>query len=362
MLTLYMDESGFTGEDLLSPHQPFFAHASTVLSDEECEAYYAKFFANTHAPELKHKSLCRRPGSRRAIIDFLNSIHTKSDAFTVWVVHKEFALLTYLVDLWVEPLWHCDGLDLYRDGGALAMCNVAYYCLQAFQGAQFLRNHLTRFQRMMMERTRENFRAFFFSIERDFHCSDERTQGILGPIFLAGIKFGYRRLQQIPLRALDPALMTAFESAAYWRKRTSDPLRLVHDASSSLARDRWLWDWITSADIEPRTIGIPGRNTIYPLNVAETEFADSRKFLQLQLCDILAGASVAWCRGAAGVPSDDEYFKQLQDTGVHELQIGCIWPQFEVDPEKLGMMGCSGEGVEFLTEQMKKADPKAGLR
>lgn len=358
MLTFYMDESGFTGEDLLSPHQPFFAHVSTALSDEECAEYHAKFFADTQAPELKHKILSRRPGGRRAVIEFLNSIRPRSDAFTVWVVHKEFALLTYLIDLWVEPLWHLDGLDLYRDGGALAMCNMTYYCLQGFQGEPFLRSHLTRFQQMMIQRTPKNFRAFFAAIERDFHRSDERTQEILGPILLAGIKFGYPRLRQIPRRALDPALTTAVQTATHWRNHTGDPLRLVHDASSSLARDKWLRDWITSADIEPRTIGIPGRNTIYPLNVAETEFADSRKYLQLQLCDVLAGASVAWCRGAAGMSPDDEYFKQLQDTGVHELQIGAIWPQFEVDPEKLGMKGWSGKGVEFLTEQLKRADLK----
>jgi hypothetical protein len=58
----------------------------------------------------------------------------------------------------------------------------------------------------------------------------------------------------------------------------------------------------------------------------------------------------------------DFHCSDERDTGVHELQIGCIWPHFEVDLEKLGMKGWSGESVEFLTEQMKKADPKAGLR
>jgi hypothetical protein len=100
---------------------------------------------------------------------------------------------------------------------------------------------------------------------------------------------------------------------------------------------------------------------MYPLNVTETEFADSRKHFQLQLCDVIAGASVAWCRGAAGVSSDNQYIKELQDAGIHELQIGGIWPQFEVDPEKLGMRGWTGEGVEFLTQQLKKTDLKAGL-
>jgi hypothetical protein len=205
MLTFYMDESGFTGEDLLSSRQLFFTHVSTVLSDEECAAHRAEFFGHTQAPEIKHKNLSKHPAGRRAIIEFLSSIQARKDGFTVWVVHKEFTLLTYLIDLWVEPLALRDGLDLYRDGCALAMCNVAYYCLRAFKGEQFLRGHLERFQRMMIRRTREDFHAFFAAIERDYHRADERTQEILGPILLAGIKFGYSRLQEIPRRALDPA-------------------------------------------------------------------------------------------------------------------------------------------------------------
>ncbi len=353
MLTVYMDESGFTGEDLLSPEQRIFVHVSTTLSDEECAVLHKEYFSGTQGPELKHKNLSKRPSGQRRIVGFINAVQGLGKC-TVWVCHKEFTLLTYLVDLWVEPAMHRDGIDLYQDGGNLALCNMAYYCLRTFQSDRFLREHLRRYQRMMVLRTRKSYREFWQELYRDYHRTDKRTKYIL-VFFLGGeMKLGYERLRKIPKRALDPAFTTMMQTCGHWRKHTDAPLNLVHDKSSSLAKDKWLWDLFTSPDIEERTIGLPGRETVYPLNVIQTEFADSRSHLQLQFCDLVAGATAAWCRQFIGQSHDKDYVEQLGSAGIEELRIGAIWPHPEVDPEKLGMKGWSGEGVDFLAEQLAK--------
>lgn len=351
MLTVYMDESGFTGEDLMSLEQRIFVHVSATLSDEECAALYKEYFSGTQGPELKHKNLSRRPSGQRRIVGFINAVQGLGKC-TVWICHKEFTLLTYLVDLWVEPAIHRDGIDLYQDGGNLALSNMAYYCLRTFQSDQFLREHLQRFQRMMILRTPKSYRDFWDELGRDYRRSDKRTKDIL-VFFLSGeMKLGYERLREIPKRALDPAFTTAAQTCGHWRKHTDDLLSLVHDKSSSLAKDKWLWDLIVSPEIERRTIGVPGREMVYPLNVVQTEFADSRSHLQLQFCDLIAGATAAWCRQFIDLPHDKKYVKQLGEAGIERLVIGSIWPQPEVDPEKLGMKGWSGEGVDFLAEQL----------
>ena len=108
-----MDESGFTGEHLLSREQPVFVHVSTILEDARCRDLYEEFFKGTQAPELKHTVMVKRPAGRDRITRFINAIvQNERDSFTSWFVHKEFCLLTYLVDLWVEPAMHKDGFDL----------------------------------------------------------------------------------------------------------------------------------------------------------------------------------------------------------------------------------------------------------
>jgi hypothetical protein len=348
-----MDESGFTGEDLLSPDQPIFVHVSTTLSDEESAALYKEYFSGTQGAELKHKNLSKRSRGQDRIVGFFNAVEG-TEKCTVWLCHKEFTLLTYLVDLWVEPAMRQDGIDLYRDGANLGLCNMTYFCLRTFQSEQYLTRHLQRFQRMMIRRTRRSYREFWEELYRNYHCTDERTKDIL-VFFLGGeMKLGYEQLREIPKRALDPAFTTALETCAHWRKHTDASLRLVHDKSSSLAKDRWLWELITSPDLEQRTIGVPGRETVYPLNVAQTGFADSRSHLQLQFCDLIAGATAAWCRQFIDLSYDKKYVELLGKAGIENLRIGMIWPQAEVDPEKLGMKGWSGEGVDFLAEQLAK--------
>ena len=319
-LTFFMDESGFTGEHLMSRDQPVFAHVSTVLSDARCQRLYSHFFEGTQAQELKHKVLSRRPAGRERIVSFIESINQDDgEAFTCLLVHKEFTLLTYLVDCWVENAAHADGFDLYEDGANLAMCNMAYYCLRAFEGGDFLRAHLVRFQKMMMKRTPAAYRKFWGHKYADYERADKQTKDILAFFVYSERKLGFPHLQRLPKRAVDPGLPGAVVTCGHWRSRTELPLNLVHDNSSSLAKDKELWSMITSPDFEAMTLGIPGQETKYPLNVQQTVFADSKNHLQLQFCDLLAGASVAWARRFTGPSYNQDYHERLDAAGIENF-------------------------------------------
>jgi hypothetical protein len=101
-MLIYMDESGFTGEDLLHLEQPVFVHVSTCLSDEECAALAKDHFSGVQGDELKHKRLGRRPNGQSRILDFVNAVVGK-DKFTIWLCHKEFTS---------SPIWSICGSSL----------------------------------------------------------------------------------------------------------------------------------------------------------------------------------------------------------------------------------------------------------
>jgi hypothetical protein len=359
-----MDESGFTGEDLLQSEQPVFVHVSTSLTDEECAALIDEHFSRVQSKELKHKNLARRQSGQARILAFLNAIRGQ-DKFTTWLCHKEFTLLTYLVDLWVETSMHAHGIDLYKDGGNVALSNMTYYCLRAFQSDEFLRAHLERFQRMMRSRTPQNYQHFFEKLHKDYLMVDKRTRDILVFYIGAGMDVGFDRLRAMPRRAIDPAFTTAVSTCMHWHKRTAAPLRLIHDKSSSLAKDKWLWDAITSPEIENVILGISGRELVYPLNVVETRFEDSEAYLQLQFCDLVAGAYAEWARQFMDLPHDKSYGSGLEQAGLKDsdaFNLSVIWPSPEVDPDALGMTGWTGAGVEFLTRQLAELDKRRGGR
>lgn len=54
---LFMDESGFTGEDLFNSDQPVFVLATVFLPEDECQIVKRKHFGAVHAAELKHSKL-----------------------------------------------------------------------------------------------------------------------------------------------------------------------------------------------------------------------------------------------------------------------------------------------------------------
>lgn len=355
LFSFYMDESGFTGEQLMSRDQPVFVHVSMVLSGQQCQELYREFFAGVQAPELKHSVIGRRPNGRDRVVRFVEAVNAHhKEGFTSWFVHKEFALMTYLVDTWVEWAAHNDGYDLYQDGANLGLANMAYYCLQAFQSEAYLRSHMMRFETMMMKRTPESYRGFWGPMYTDLDRLDKNTRDVL--VFFVGseAKLGYTHLLGLPKRTIDPAMPGAVFTCGHWRKTTRAPLRLVHDQSSSLTKDKYLWELVTSPDIDEMTLGMPDRELIYPLNVQETVFGDSKEFLQLQFCDLIAGASAAWARRFTGPSYDQAYFEALDNAGIENLKIGSIWPQMEVTPEGLGMKGWSGAHVEAITEQLQR--------
>jgi hypothetical protein len=211
---------------------------------------------------------------------------------------------------------------------------------------------------MMRYRTIQNYRTFFAMLHRDYLHTDKMTQDILIFYLGAGMELGFDLLRRTPARALDPALTTTVSTCEHWRKRTDAPLRLIHDRSSNLSKDKWLWDRIASPEIEKVVLGIPGREVVYPLNVTETEFADSRSHLQLQFCDLIAGAAAEWARQYMDLPHDESYVSKLEEAGIKELNLSTIWPAPEVDPEALGMKGWSGEHIEFLTKQFAEMDER----
>ena len=59
-----IDESGYTGFDLLNPQQRLQGAAAIAISDEDATRLINEHFPRRQALELKYRALSRRPSSR----------------------------------------------------------------------------------------------------------------------------------------------------------------------------------------------------------------------------------------------------------------------------------------------------------
>ncbi len=350
MQTIYLDECGYTGEDLLNDSQPVFVICTHSLSEVECEQIKARHFAEVKARELKHSDLSKRPSQQKMVLSALDELVTRSEQIKVGVSHKRYALTGKIVDLVIETSMHAAGFNLYRNGGDIALTNVIYHCMGL--DPEYLDGVLARFQNAMRQRTRQQCKEFikFIAEPHPIDVVDDFRQRILVALRHVGFEAVFKNL---PKNALDLSLSTAFHLVGMWRKGLGDTeIRIVHDRSSNMTKQKTFWDVLVDPNARHAVVGFDTRTKIFPLSVNETVFEQSHQSAALQIADLIAG-SVAQYMGARIKGAYGDYEKRLER--VFERGIGgyVFWPSWEVTPEGMGTLGPGGENpLDYIAERL----------
>lgn len=353
MLTFYVDETGFTGEDLLADDQPIFVQSTNNFSRSESEALLRESFHGIEAKELKHSRLIRNPKNYKRIVDLVGRTAADPSRAGMWCAHKEFALVTMIVDWWIEPLAYRSGFNLYNDGANICMSNMIFVCLEAFFGRPFRRKLLLSFQRMLRARTQETYEKCQIFVTKELSKLEEDRAEVLRYLWPSFELLGLQHVEGLPKRVLDLALPGLVLIGNRWRERHSGPWELVHDRSSNMAKQKWLWDALSSPEIPMAEFAHPGGNISFPMNIMSTRFSDSAVEPQLQICDLLAGAAGAYLRQETSSGDRIAYREALDEVGIKRLFLGGIWPNAEVTPEELGTKGWDGNvAIEWIGEQI----------
>ncbi len=333
---------------------PSLVLASTRAGDDLCQDIYSEVFNDVKARELKHSSLAKTPRGRDRILKFLRRVRG-SGLFAAWIVHKEFCLLSKLADLCLEPALHEYGIDFYHRGNALKFCNMAWFCLRTFESPAFLSKHLLAFQRMVRDRKGVNYYAFWRTLEGDVLQCEPKASEILAYFLLAGRQLGATHFENLPERNLDICHTSALQVVGHWRGRTEEDLEVIHDESSVMAKEKWMWDALTKSDFPTVRVGPSDFPVRYPLRVIKTDFGKSSAYLPLQFSDILAGAVAAYGQSLISADADD-YSKALVGAGLREHLVGSIWPSPDVEPDELqpGTLG-AGNFLKLVSVVLHEA-------
>ncbi|CAM3213254.1 DUF3800 domain-containing protein [Corallococcus sp. ZKHCc1 1396] len=339
--TLFVDESGFTGEDLFNKDQQVFVLATHSLSEEECRDFKAKFFGKVQATELKHSELRRNENQREMVLSALRELAgTCVGRIKCAVVHKKYAIVGKIVDYTVEPCMRLDGEDLYLRGGNIALANMMHSVLPVFIGADFFEKMLKLFQVMMRTREPVNYRAFFrFLADADL---TEDARGIVSMIEIAQYKLGFGYYNSLGKNSLDVSLTSALGLMARWRHENPIPnaLDVIHDSSSKMSKQKHIWDALVDPGVPPAMVGYDRRVMTFPLALRSTRFEPSPSYAGLQIADVVAGAVEYALSCMIGV-KDNEYGRELLEVlgGVNFFVADQVWPRREVSPEEMGTDG-----------------------
>ena len=340
--TIYFDESGNTGSNLIDLDQPVFTLASCTFSKEISEQLLELINSNS-TQEVHFKNLRRRKSGQDAIIRLMSSELLDVKCIKINIFLKEFMITTKIVDILIEYMMHLMGEDLYLNGQNIALSNMLYYCLPTYCDKSLVQSMYRLFVIMIRSQDQENIDNFYNEVENvKDSSSDESFKTYLDTILVTK-KFIDGALNCTDKHSLDPSIPAFFSQCAQWSDLYPKGFHIIHDDSHSLEKERLLFaqfmDW-TQNEVE---LGYDRRKYNLPLKGKSLKFASSKDFSQIQVSDIIASSFAYWAAGVSRGETEDYLFLELDQLDLNRF-VGHnkIWPTKDVTPEELGTIHNGG--------------------
>jgi Protein of unknown function (DUF3800) len=166
VLTLFCDESGFTGQDLLNPDQPYFSYSSVLIEPQEAEEIVVQAKADFRlGNELKGSRMLSSSPGRRAAEFIFDKVVERS--ITV-VANKQFALAGKLYEYIFDPVVE-GSTALYEVGFHKCLTNLLYSQFTSTSSSTI--ELLNGFQRAVRTRDFSTFVESLKHVQKDTESS-----------------------------------------------------------------------------------------------------------------------------------------------------------------------------------------------
>lgn len=343
MSSIYIDESGNTGSNLLDVQQPVFTTASCNFTDEEA-AYLLSKLATSSVQEAHFKRLRKSARGRKGIVELLTDDLVNKERVKVQVIHKEFMVLTKIVDILLEFFYHhILQIDLYKHGRNIALSNMLYACIPTFCGEQPTKAMYAAFVEMVLQKDEAAIDAFYAHVQTlHENCIHEPFKKDLN-LLLATRSIAAQALANMDKFAIDPCIPALFLHCAQWGNTYPTGFTVFHDDSNALEQQQHMVTQFMDWSKQEITAGYDRRKFDLPLKARAIHFVCSKQVKQVQVMDVLASALAHWAGFLATNTEPTEFWQQLDEVGFNDL-IGHnkIWHQLIVSPKGLGTVHDGG--------------------
>ena len=317
--TIYFDESGNTGTELLDPQQPYFAIGSTDIAEDEAAELIKRCFPRHKGEELKSKEILKRSQGRKAFLSFAKEVSLLPERFVTTKINKRFTLICKMVDHLTEPLLHQAGYDFYSNDYAARYANMAYFAFETFLDKASCNALLKAYNAFARFPDADLLGELRKSL-RDTRANAHEGVGVFLDLMIEGAD----RLDDSDLRTLadsnDIHLTSLVSSMGHWQSRHPGPFAVVHDESMHFFSRSERWAEMTDPGQPPQVIQVGEKKTLtLPISVVSTTSALSHESASLQLCDLIAG----FVSRASSSPNADfqAFVQDAIEAGMGEISI-----------------------------------------
>lgn len=291
-----IDESGYTGFDLLNRDQRFQGATAIAISDHDAARLIREHFPQLQAQELKYRALSRRDSNHPRLLALLADLLHSYKSVT-YVCDKRFLLILMFCDYAVEPWYYERGTNFYEDGQNYAMASLLATVAPTLLGKSEFEGMLAAFQRAVKEKTPVALNALIAAARntrwREFPEAIGPLAQYAAPECLSAIATDGV--------TTDAALVVLQSLITRMEVMSDSPYRVEHDQSKNLAtyHDLLCRFIAHEGEIELRQSEIASFK--FPLKLTEVSQVDSKQSPAVQLADVMIGAALEAANVLTGV-------------------------------------------------------------
>ncbi len=280
-----VDESGYTGADLLNEDQRFQGASAISITDEEAKRLIKEHFPKLQAPELKYSSIARRANYREPLLRFLKDVLTHHKAVT-YIIDKRYLLMLMFLDNAAEPFYYARGRNFYEDGQNYTLASLIYTTGPTFLGKNIFHGIMAAFQRAMKERTKEAITDLIVRVRKS--KGPKKFPLAFGPIANACPEC----VEEIasPSGSTDAAMVLLLGLVNRMEVMSVGPYRVEHDRSKNLVQYGTILQRFIDHDEAKELKMTEIASLKFPLKLLEVTQVNSEDSPAVQVVDVLVGS------------------------------------------------------------------------
>ena len=313
--TIYCDEAGFTGNNMLNTEQPIFTYASIAMDQTEARDLIVRIRQRHHiqARELKGAQLARSPAGRAVILETLQQMRGH---YLVTAYDKKLSLACKFFEYVFEPVLARNNSLFYENDFHKFIATLVYMTFRCNE--EPIVEIITQFEQFMRSLNPQDAPIIFGGRTSDIDMLDPLTN-------IAYFIDGYRDIilqesAHVGDWVLDLTTTALWSHLAHWGD-CFDILQVLCDDSKPLRDFAPILDGMVNRPDKNR-ISICGKNRPLTFNMARpVEFGSSLEEPGLQLADVASSALLQ-----ARKHSGEEWAHSVLDEIEQHRHEDCILP------------------------------------
>jgi hypothetical protein len=306
MKFVYIDESGYTGSDLLNREQPFQAASAIYISDDDASHLIKEHFPRLGAKELKYRTLSRRQNNWQRLYNLQKSMLEEFTCVT-YICDKKYVLIMQFLDYIIEPFYYERGMDWYKDGMNYSLGSLLYYTGDSLLGDGNFSEVLKLFQYALKSKSDVSILAL---IEKVKASKWQEFPESFGPLVMETPSC----IEALKSKetSSDAAFVVLLALVSKLESVIGTEYSVKHDTSRNLEQYDSILNKIINHknDVSFRETAITKLK--FPLNIKSVTQVDSKESFGVQLSDILVGGIIDSSKSIMGT-KPNEYNKKIAE-------------------------------------------------